>query len=106
MVVSAGSIVATMEVRIRYCKPCRYRIRAEHLAELIRQEFGARAAVEGGNFGVFKIWVDGELAFDKYRANGWIGRFGFGSIPPDQVVLDAIRKHLEERSASPAGTAS
>lgn len=90
-----------MQVRIRYCKPCRYRIRAEHLAELIRQRFDAAVDVEAGNFGVFKVWVDGELAFDKYKANGWIGSVGFGAVPPDEVVLEAIQQHLNERSATP-----
>jgi selT/selW/selH-like putative selenoprotein len=98
---SVGSIVATMEVRIRYCKPCRYRIRAEHLAELIRQRFSAKVDVEAGNFGVFKIWVDGDLVFDKYKENGWIGRFGFGVVPPDDVVLGAIQEHMDKRSATP-----
>jgi hypothetical protein len=70
---------------------------------LIRQEFGADVETVAGNFGVFKIWVDGQLAFDKYTANGWIGRFGFGAVPPDAIVIEAIKKHIEERSATPTG---
>jgi selT/selW/selH-like putative selenoprotein len=95
-----------MQVRIRYCKPCRYRLRAEHLAELVRRRFQATVETEAGNFGVFKIWVDGELAFDKYRANGWVGRFGFGAVPPDSVVVEAIENHLKDRTQSPSGAAT
>ena len=88
-----------MQVRIRYCRPCRYRLRAESLANLIGRTFNAEVEIEPGNFGVFKVWVDGELAFDKYQANGWIGRFGFGAVPPDELVIDAIKRHLDAKSA-------
>lgn len=88
-----------MQVRIRYCRPCRYRLRAEHLADLVRRTFNAEVQTEAGNFGVFKVWADGELVFDKYQANGWIGRFGFGQVPPDDLVLDALRRHLEAKTA-------
>ena len=91
-----------MQVRIRYCKPCRYRLRAERLADLVRETFGASVQTEPGNFGVFKVWADDDLVFDKYQANGWIGRFGFGAVPPDQLVIDAISRHLEAKSAGAA----
>jgi selT/selW/selH-like putative selenoprotein len=95
-----------MHVRIRYCRPCRYRLRAEHLADVIRREFAADVETEAGNFGVFKVWVDDELVFDKYRAHGWIGRFGFGAVPPDEIVLKSIRDHLDVKAAASAGAAT
>ena len=57
-----------MQVRIRYCRPCRYRLRAENLADLIRRTFGSEVVLEPGNFGVFKVWVDGDLVFDGEEA--------------------------------------
>jgi len=88
-----------MRIRIRYCKPCRYRLRAESLAEAFRREFDAEVELVAANFGVFRIWVDESLVYDKYKANGLAGRFGFGDPPPENVALAAIRKFLEERSA-------
>jgi selT/selW/selH-like putative selenoprotein len=86
-----------MQVRIRYCRPCRYRPRAENLADVIGRTFGAEVTLEPGNFGVFKVWVDGDLVFDKYQANGWIGRFGFAFLPPDQLVIEAIERQVEAK---------
>ena len=90
-----------MRIHIRYCRPCRYRLRAEHLAERLRQEFACSVTLEAGNFGIFRIWVDDDIAFDKYRAVGWVGRFGFGKVPPDDVVIQSLRAHLASRQLMP-----
>lgn len=80
-----------MEVRIKYCKPCGYLKRAEQLAERLRRECEANVTLEPGNFGVFKVWVDGTLVFDKRQTGGLLGKLGFGPIPSDDELITKIR---------------
>lgn len=77
-------------VRIRYCGPCGYRGRAEALARIIQDRSGYAVTLERGNFGVFKVWLGERLLFDKRSTRGWLGKLGFGKIPPDEVILERI----------------
>jgi selT/selW/selH-like putative selenoprotein len=85
-----------MRIRIRYCKPCRYRLRAEALADALRRELDVEVELAPANFGVFRIWVEETLVYDKYKANGLAGRFGFGDPPPVATAIEAVRGYLEK----------
>lgn len=79
-----------VHVRIRYCGPCGYRGRAEALGQVIQNRFRCEVRLEAGNFGVFKVWVGDRLVFDKRSTRGWLGKLGFGEIPPDDVICDLL----------------
>jgi selT/selW/selH-like putative selenoprotein len=75
-----------MNVRIKYCVPCGYRHHAERLAETFRTRLGAAVTLEKGSFGVFKIWKNDRLIFDKSLTRGWLGKLGFGQLPDDESL--------------------
>lgn len=83
-----------MRVEIKYCRPCGYRALAEELATRVRAETGIEATLTPGNFGVFKVWVDGQLVFDKRATRGWLGRLGFGEIPNLAQLTETITSRL------------
>ena len=60
----------------------------------MRAETGAEVGLIPGNFGVFKVWADGRLLFDKRKTGGLIGWIGFGPIPADEEILGVIRREL------------
>lgn len=80
-----------MNVRIKYCRPCGYLERAERLAEKLRCATAANVELVPGNFGVFKIWVNGELVFDKRQTRGILGKLGFGDVPSDEELVDRVQ---------------
>jgi selT/selW/selH-like putative selenoprotein len=86
-----------MHVRIKYCVPCGYRSHAERLEKLFRERLGARVSLERGSFGIFKIWRDDQLVFDKRETRGWLGRIGFGRLPEDEILV----KLLDSTSTPP-----
>jgi selT/selW/selH-like putative selenoprotein len=79
-----------MNVRIKYCVPCGYRRHAERLAELFQKRFGASITLEKGNLGVFKIWRDNQLVFDKRQTRGLLGKLGFGTLPSDEILVKLL----------------
>lgn len=79
-----------MQVKIQFCRPCGYRKIALRLAELVERELGTKPELVGGNLGVFKIWVNDQLIFNKYDAPGILGKLGFGPIPSDSELLNKI----------------
>lgn len=80
-----------MQVKIQFCWPCGYRKIALRLANRVERELGTKPELIGGNFGVFKIWVNDQLIFNKYDAPGILGKLGFGPIPADNELLDKIQ---------------
>lgn len=79
-----------MNVRIKYCVPCGYRRHAERLAELFQNRLKASVTLEKGSFGVFKIWRDDQLVFDKRLTRGWLGKLGFGTLPSDETLVKLL----------------
>ncbi|MBY0586671.1 Rdx family protein [bacterium] len=79
-----------MNIRIKYCVPCGYRKHAERLASLFRSRLAADVVLETGSFGVFKIWRDDILVFDKRDTRGWLGKLGFGLLPNDETLVKLL----------------
>lgn len=88
-----------MDVTIKYCKPCGYLKRAQQLADRVQQELGATVQLVPGSFGVFKVWVDNELIFDKRTTRGWLGKLGFGAIPADDDLLQRMQRSGIEQAS-------
>jgi selT/selW/selH-like putative selenoprotein len=79
-----------MKLRIQYCGACGYRRTAERLAAKIRDRLGIEAELVRGWFGVFRVWVDDRVVFDKRWTRGLLGKLGFGRIPPDEEIMDRL----------------
>jgi hypothetical protein len=86
-----------VHVTIKYCKPCGLRLPAERIASRLSEENKVRCSLVAGNFGVFKIWVDDRLVFDKRQTNGWLGKLGFGKLPPEDELVAWIQQKLHFR---------
>ncbi|WP_433623646.1 SelT/SelW/SelH family protein [Halomicrococcus sp. NG-SE-24] len=68
------------EVNIEYCVPCGLREYAIDAQEALLEEFGRGldgVRLEPGHGGVFKVYVDGELVWDKDEHGGDVD---FGTI--------------------------
>lgn len=87
-----------MKVTIKYCKPCGYLKRAEALAERFRRDCKADVTLVPGTFGVFKVWVDDRLIFDKRDTRGVLGKLGFGAIPSDDEILSRVQSEQATQS--------
>ncbi len=83
-----------MEFKILYCEPCHYRERAEELAAVLRERFGASVVVEEGKFGQFDVLLDGELVASK--GGFWKRKLVHGA-PPQPKLLEAIDRALADR---------
>ncbi|QDU61100.1 Rdx family protein [Planctomycetes bacterium Pan216] len=81
-----------MNVRIKYCQPCGYRRYAEELAGHYPD---AELSFVPGFFGVFKVWIDDRLVFDRYQTGGVLGRVGLNRLPTPAEIHDHIRRELE-----------
>lgn len=56
------------DVEIKYCVPCGHLERAQRIQGEILEEFGREVdgvRLNTGEGGVFKIWVDDDLVYDK-----------------------------------------
>jgi hypothetical protein len=51
---------------------------------------GASVTIEKGNFGVFKIWREDQLVFDKRQTRGLLGKLGFGTLPSDETLVKLL----------------
>lgn len=61
-----------MEIKIVYCVPCGYITRAKWLKEdLGKKVKNVKVALEGGEKGIFDVYVDKKLIFSKHKE----GRF-------------------------------
>jgi selT/selW/selH-like putative selenoprotein len=83
-----------VEFRILYCVPCRYRDRAEALADELRRRFGASVNVEEGGFGQFDVFLDGELVASK---GGLLRRMLVHGAPPQAQLVESIERALADR---------
>ena len=83
-----------MEFTVLYCKPCGYRDRADELATVLRERFGASVSVDEGKFGQFDVLLGGELIASK--GGFWKRKLTHGA-PPQPQILAAIDRALAER---------
>lgn len=81
-----------MKVRIQYCRPCGYRRHAERLANAVKRRLTDQVELIPGNFGIYKVWCDERLVFDKRTTRGWLGKIGLGLIPADEELLELLEK--------------
>lgn len=75
-------------IEIRYCRLCRWMLRAAWLAQELLTTFAeeiGEVALQPGTGGVFEIWVDGTLIFSRGEA----GRF-----PEAKEVKQLVRDHI------------
>lgn len=79
-----------MRLRIQYCGVCGYRRTAERLAGKFRDRLGIEPQLVRGWFGVFRVWADDRVVFDKRSTRGLLGKLGFGRIPPDDEIVDRL----------------
>lgn len=79
-----------MRVTIKYCRPCGYLKRAEQLAERLRAYPDVSVELTPGSMGVFKIWADDHLVFDKRTTRGLLGKIGLGRVPSDEELLTRL----------------
>lgn len=78
------------QIRIQYCRPCGLKKNAEQLADRLREIGDFQIELVPGNLGVFKVWRNGELVFDKRRAGGWLAKLGIGPVPPIDQILPLV----------------
>ncbi|MBU5537284.1 MAG: Rdx family protein [Candidatus Aenigmatarchaeota archaeon] len=61
-----------MQIKIIYCIPCGYITRAKWLKEDLEKNVkNAEVILEGGDKGVFDVYINGKLIFSKWKT----GRF-------------------------------
>lgn len=88
-------------IKIKYCRPCGYLRHAEALASKLGGSPNSEVELVPGNFGVFKIWCDGQLVFDKRDSRGILGKLGFGYLPSPDFLADLVCRKVG-RGSSPS----
>lgn len=72
-----------MEMKIIYCVPCGYITRAKWLKEDLEKKVkNVKVALEGGEKGIFDVYVDKKLIFSKHNE----GRF-----PETDEILKMVK---------------
>jgi len=73
-----------VDIKIVYCRPCKFLDRALDLAKDILARYEqARVTLEQGDKGIFDVYINGNLKFSRYQ----LGRF-----PTSEEVLEEIGK--------------
>lgn len=79
------------EIDIEYCVPCGLLDSAIETQQALLNEYGQdlnAVTLEPSHGGVFKVWADGELAFDKNEEGGY--------------NLEAVREAVHTSIGAPA----
>ena len=85
---SSEADVLKPRVEIRYCRRCRFVLRAGWLSQELLFSLGehlGEVALVPGEGGIFEVWLDGECLFSKARA----GRF-----PESAELKQAVRDRV------------
>lgn len=83
-----------MQVTIYYCNACKLRQPAEQIAAALEREFNLSSELKAGFWGTFKIEVDGEEVFNRWKDRGLIGRLGFGRTPQPEEIVQLFRQRF------------
>jgi selT/selW/selH-like putative selenoprotein len=77
-----------IDIKIVYCRPCKFLDRALNLAkEILSYYEDARVTLEQGSRGIFDVYINGNLKFSRYQ----LGRF-----PEPQEVIEEIKKQIQQ----------
>ncbi|EZQ10594.1 hypothetical protein CM19_03975 [Candidatus Acidianus copahuensis] len=77
-----------VNIRIVYCRPCKYLDRALNLSKDLLSYFEeADVTLVQGNRGIFDVYVDGNLIFSRFKE----GRF-----PESEEILKEVSKKIKE----------
>ena len=88
-------------VVIYFCELCHLRSPAEKIAAAVQERLGLPAAVQDAFWGTFKIEVDGQEVYNRWKAGGWLARIGFGRLPTVEEAVAAVQRRIQAKS--PAG---
>jgi selenoprotein W-related protein len=71
---SSNSSSASNKVVIHYCNQCRWMLRSAWLAQELLSTFDGdlqEVTLKPGTGGVFEVWLNGELIWERKRDNGF-----------------------------------
>lgn len=89
---SPNDLNKKIDVKIVYCRPCKYLDRAINLARDILSYFEeANVELVQGDRGIFDVYVNDELIFSRYNQK---------TFPEHQEILKEIGKRLQKSLAS------
>lgn len=91
-----------MNVTVYYCRLCKLREPAEAIAAALHAELGIAVDVREGFWGTFRIELDGQEVFNRWKTRGVWGRLGFGRTPTPEEIVRLIETHLPQTSAPAA----
>lgn len=86
-------------VVIHYCRTCGFDKPAEQIADALRRELGLSVECLPGFWGCFRIERDGQVFFNRWKTNGWLGRLGFGRTPNATEIVDLLRSHSRQTTS-------
>lgn len=78
-------------VVIYYCKTCHFLKPAQELARALEAECGATTELRSAFWGTFRVEVDGEEIYNRWKTRGWIGRLGLGCNPRVPEIIASVR---------------
>lgn len=84
-----------MKVTIYFCPPCGLREPAERIAEALEYHLNLGALLEEGFWGTFRVEIDGEVIFNRWKDRGWLGRLGLGKLPTPEEIVALVRERMK-----------
>jgi selenoprotein W-related protein len=76
--------MAITKIRIEYCGRCNFRPRAASLADTLKRKCGLDAELVEGSGGVFQVWADDQLLWDKQARND--------AFPNEAAMIDEVER--------------
>ena len=89
---------ARPKVEIRYCTQCNWLLRSGWMAQELLSTFGTdlgAVTLVPGTGGIFEIWLDGELLWERKRDGGFPDVKALKQRVRDRIAPDRDLGHLD-----------
>ncbi|WP_284165769.1 SelT/SelW/SelH family protein [Frigidibacter sp. SD6-1] len=94
----ADNAAARPRVEIRYCTQCNWLLRSGWMAQELLSTFGTDlggVTLAPGTGGIFEIWIDGELLWERKRDGGFPDVKALKQRVRDRIAPDRDLGHLD-----------
>lgn len=85
-----------MDAVVYYCKTCHFEEPALAIARELEEQLGIRCEVRRAFWGTFKVELEGREIYNRWKAQGWLGRIGLAKAPQPDEVVSLIRSRLSD----------
>lgn len=94
--------MSQLSVTIYYCKLCKLREPAEAISAALGEQLGVDCTLREGFWGTFRVEVEGQEVFNRWKSRGLWGRLGFGRTPTPTEIVPLVAALLPVQSATSA----